>query len=58
MEYVHKRNYCQNCGRPSHCHTSYYEDLQNYDEPQTTIKICDRCRCGNCTNIKENNYEF
>jgi hypothetical protein len=58
MEDVYKRNYCQNCGRPSHCGTAHYEELQNYDEPPSTLKVCDSCRCGNCNNIEEYKDEF
>jgi len=58
MENIHKREYCKNCGRPSHCGVPYYEDLQNYDTPPTTTKICEHCRCGNCTDIEENKDEF
>lgn len=58
MENVNKRDYCRNCGHPSHCGIPYYDDLQNYDQPPTTLKICDHCRCGNCTNIEEIDNEF
>lgn len=58
MESVHKREYCENCGRPSHCGRPEYEDLQNYDKPPITTKICNHCRCGNCHNIEENKDEF
>ena len=53
MKDIHKGNYCQNCGKPSHCGVSLYDELQNYDEPPTTLKICNQCRCGNCINIED-----
>ena len=53
MEPLKYSNYCQNCGRPSHCGGAYYDELQNYDEPPTTLKVCDNCRCGNCQNPEE-----
>lgn len=49
----YKTDYCQNCGQPSHCGVPAYNELQNYDEPPTTTKICDSCRCGRCTNLEE-----
>jgi hypothetical protein len=53
METIVYRNYCQNCGRPNHCGAAYYDELQNYDEPPSTLKVCDSCRCSNCENLEE-----
>lgn len=53
MKSVYKRTYCESCGNPSHCGIAYYNDLQNYDEPPTTIKACDHCRCGHCTKTED-----
>ena len=38
-------NHCNNCGRSCHCGAALYETVQNYDEPEFEIKICDHCRC-------------
>ena len=53
MKSSYKIHYCQNCGRLSHCGTAYYEELQNYNCPPSNLKVCDSCRCGQCTNIEE-----
>lgn len=58
MEAIYERDYCQNCGRTSHCGVEQFEELKNYNEPPTTIKICNTCRCRNCSDIKEYSYEF
>lgn len=48
MESIYKR--CNNCGRPSHCGTSLWEEhrdslsLRLYGE----IKVCHSCHCGDC----------
>ena len=43
-------NYCDNCGRRSHCGTSLNEVLEPGREGDGTplIKVCDRCRCDQC----------
>ena len=43
------QTHCENCGKPSHCGTPLYEELQNYNEPPIIIKTCQHCRCGHCT---------
>ena len=43
--------YCDNCGRRSHCGTSLNEILEpGRDGEGTLVKICDNCRCDQCTN--------
>ena len=43
--------YCDNCGRRSHCGTSLNEILEpGRDGNGTLVKICDNCRCDQCTN--------
>ena len=49
-------DYCNNCGRRSHCGTSLSEVLEPGREGDGTplIKVCDRCRCDQCeTNFRE-----
>ena len=52
--------YCDNCGRRSHCGTSLNEILEpGRDGNGTLVKICDNCRCDQCTsqiNEDENRY--
>ena len=52
--------YCDNCGRRSHCGTSLNEILEpGRDGEGTLVKICDNCRCDNCvrqTSEDENRY--
>ena len=54
--------YCDNCGRRSHCGTSLNEVLQRpgrEGDGTPLIKICDNCRCDNCvkqTSEDENRY--
>ena len=50
--------YCDNCGRRSHCGTSLSEVLEPGREGDGTplIKICDNCRCDNCIAENENRY--
>ena len=53
--------YCDNCGRRSHCRTSLSEVLEPGREGDGTplIKICDNCRCDKCvgqTSEDENRY--
>lgn len=42
--------YCNNCGRPSHCGVSLYEDFRKiYDSgPEGQIKVCNNCNCPKC----------
>ena len=54
-------DYCDNCGRKSHCGTSLNEVLEPGREGAGTplIKVCDRCRCDKCvkqTSEDENRY--
>ena len=54
-------DYCNNCGRRSHCGTSLNEVLEPGREGDGTplIKVCDRCRCDQCvkqTLENENRY--
>ena len=54
-------DYCNNCGRRSHCGTSLNEVLEPGREGDGTplIKVCDRCRCDQCvkqTLENENSY--
>ena len=54
-------DYCNNCGRRSHCGTSLSEVLEPGREGDGTplIKICDNCRCDHCvsqTIENENRY--
>ena len=45
--------YCDNCGRRSHCGTSLNVILEpGRDGYGTLVKICDNCRCDNC--VKQN----
>ena len=52
--------YCDNCGRKSHCRTSLSEVLEpGRDNESKLIKICDNCRCDKCvgqTSEDENRY--
>ena len=52
--------YCDNCGRKSHCRTSLSEVLEpGRDNESKLIKICDNCRCDKCvgqTLEDENRY--
>ena len=53
--------YCDNCGRRSHCGTSLNEVLEPGREGDGTplIKVCDRCRYDQCvrqTLENENRY--
>ena len=50
--------YCDNCGRRSHCRTSLSEVLEPGREGDGTplIKICDNCRCDDCIAENENRY--
>ena len=53
--------YCDNCGRRSHCRTSLSEVLEPGREHDGTplVKICDNCRCDKCvqqTLEDENRY--
>ena len=48
--------YCDNCGRRSHCGTSLNEILEpGRDGEGTLVKICDKCRCDQCIE-NENRY--
>ena len=48
--------YCDNCGRKSHCGTSLSEVLEpGRDNESKLIKICDNCRCDQCVE-NENRY--
>ena len=53
-------NYCDNCGRRSHCGASLNEVLEpGRDGEGTLVKICDNCRCDKCvkqTSEDENRY--
>jgi len=52
--------YCDNCGRRSHCRTSLSEVLEpGRDYESKLIKICENCRCDKCveqTSEDENRY--
>ena len=50
-------DYCDNCGRRSHCGTSLSEVLEPGREGDGTplIKVCDNCRCDQCVE-NENRY--
>ena len=44
-------DYCDNCGRRSHCGNSLSEVLEpGRDHENKLIKICEKCRCDQCTN--------
>ena len=48
--------YCDNCGRRSHCGTSLSEVLEpGRDNESKLVKICDNCRCDQCIE-NENRY--
>jgi hypothetical protein len=48
--------YCDNCGRRSHCGTSLSEVLEpGRDNESKLIKVCDNCRCEQCIE-NENRY--
>ena len=48
--------YCDNCGRKSHCGTSLSEVLEpGRDNESKLIKVCDNCRCEQCIE-NENRY--
>ena len=54
-------DYCNNCGRRSHCGTSLSEVLEPGREGDGTplIKVCDRCRCDQCVKqISENENRY
>jgi len=52
--------YCDNCGRRSHCGTSLNEVLEpGRDYESKLIKVCGNCRCDKCvkqTSEDENRY--
>ena len=49
-------DYCNNCGRRSHCGTSLSEVLEpGRDNESKLIKVCDNCRCEQCIE-NENRY--
>ena len=44
--------YCQNCGADSHCGNPRYVTEQDYEVDggeYREIKVCDHCRCKQCT---------
>jgi hypothetical protein len=43
MESVYKR--CNNCGYECHCGIPLYKTVQNYNEPEFEIKVCNHCTC-------------
>jgi hypothetical protein len=48
----HNGGSCQNCGWGSHCGTARYAEAQDYaidGGEYRQIKICDHCRCNQCT---------
>lgn len=48
----HNGDCCQNCGWGSHCGTARYAEAQDYaidGGEYRQIKICDHCRCNQCT---------
>ncbi len=58
MVYVCKKmsDYCNNCGRKSHCGTSLNEVLEpGRDGNGPLVKVCDNCRCDKCME-NENRY--
>ena len=49
-------DYCDNCGRKSHCGNSLSEVLEpGRDHESKLIKICEKCRCDQCIE-NENRY--
>ena len=52
--------YCDNCGRRSHCGTSLNEILEpGRDGDGTLVQVCSNCRCDKCvkqTSEDENRY--
>ena len=41
--------YCDNCGRRSHCRTSLNEILEpGRDGDGKLVKVCSTCRCDKC----------
>ena len=61
MSDYYSGQFCDNCGRRSHCRTSLSEVLEPGREGDGTplIKICDNCRCDKCvrqTSEDENRY--
>ena len=57
MSDYYSGQFCDNCGRRSHCGTSLNEVLEPGREGDGTplIKICDNCRCDQCIE-NENRY--
>ena len=51
-------DYCNNCGRRSHCGTSLNEVLEPGREGDGTplVRVCDNCRCDDCIAENENRY--
>ena len=48
----YKPNICQNCGGYGHCGEVLWRDEEDYDGRQYQIKVCQHCRCKECTNVK------
>jgi hypothetical protein len=51
-------NFCQNCGRDSHCGGSATMPVNAHDVGVYEIVVCKNCRCKNCTNKKDTDNEF
>ena len=61
MSDYYSGQFCDNCGRRSHCGTSLSEVLEPGREYDGTplVKICGNCRCDKCvkqTSEDENRY--
>lgn len=50
-------DYCENCGYEAHCGTSLYKEHRDvWDNHRGQIKVCDMCRCEECT-IEEISFD-
>ena len=50
--------YCDNCGRESHCGTDAKMKVQADELGINEVVVCKSCRCKKCTNLKDTKDEF
>ena len=52
------QTHCQNCGHSSHCSSPKYATFKDYavdGGEYREVKICDSCRCADCTKVRDKN---
>jgi hypothetical protein len=61
MEYKISKDYCNNCGRKSHCGTELSEDFSMLAGSSSIdpilIRVCRHCNCGRCLPEDKNTNE-